>query len=96
MLVNKAWKELTLHKTKDTNVESSISIFCRMDVGIWIEPSGNKPPSYFMNKVKQSLNTSIWLRFQDKTIGMLANTFAMVFKQWIMDVHMYKPIYIVA
>lgn len=34
MLVNKAWKELTLHKTKDTNVESSISIFCRMDVGI--------------------------------------------------------------
>ena len=38
MFVNKAWKELTLHETKDTGVKSSISIFCRMDVGIRIDP----------------------------------------------------------
>ncbi|KAG6369570.1 hypothetical protein JVT61DRAFT_14275 [Boletus reticuloceps] len=84
-LMGKA-RNLVACETRDTGAKTSICIFCRIDVGIRVDPFGQAPLAYFVNEVGRSLNTSIWLRFHDNTMGTLANTFAMVFKRWIMDI----------
>ena len=84
--VLRSWRDLVLREAKDSGAKTSISIFCRIDIGIRIDPSGKAPPAYFVNEVERSLNTSIWLRFHDKTMGTLADTFAMAFKRWLMDI----------
>ncbi|KAG6369552.1 hypothetical protein JVT61DRAFT_14253 [Boletus reticuloceps] len=80
------WKHLVARETRDTGAKPSICLFCRVDVGIRIDMSGQAPPAYFVNEVERSPNTSIWLRFHDNTMGTLADTFAMVFKRWLMDI----------
>ena len=84
--VERTWRELVTRETKDNEARPSIALFCRMDIGIRIDPFGKEPPAYFVNEVERSLNTSLWLRFHGKFMGTLADTFAMAFKQWMKDV----------
>lgn len=81
------WRELVLRETRDGGGKSSICVFCRMDVGIKIDPSGEERPQYFINEVERTTTTSIWLyHFVRGTMRTLGDTFAMVFKQWLKDI----------
>jgi hypothetical protein len=84
--VNATWKDLVVRETRDIGAKPSICIFCRIDVGIRIDPSGSTPPSYFVNEVKRTQNTGIQLRYNLNAMGTLADTFAMRFRRWMMDI----------
>jgi len=76
-----------LRETRDTGAKPSICVFCRMDIGIKIDPSGQHPLQYFVNEVERTQTTSLWLRyFVEHGMRTLADTFAMVFKQWLKDI----------
>lgn len=75
-----------MRETKDTGAKPSLCVFCRLDIGIRIDPSGRSQPEYFVNEVERSQNTSLCLyHFVGKTMGTFADTFAMVLKRWVMD-----------
>lgn len=85
--VLETWRELVLREARDTGSKPSIGVFCRMDVGIRIDPSGDGRPRYFINEVERTTTTSLWLyHFVRSTMRTLGDTFAMVFKQWLKDV----------
>ncbi|KAI6025432.1 hypothetical protein EDC04DRAFT_2606310 [Pisolithus marmoratus] len=68
------------------------AVFCRMDVGLKITNDGC--PHYFVNEVERSTTTSLWLASNlDNTMGTMADTFAMVFRQWLHDM---RNAYVVA
>ncbi|KAI5999281.1 hypothetical protein EDD15DRAFT_2193943 [Pisolithus albus] len=56
-----------------------------MDIGLKFLPEG--PPQYFVNEVERSPTTSLWFSCNpSNTMGTMADTFAMVFRQWIKDI----------
>lgn len=90
--VTRTWENLVLRESREYGSKPSISVFCRMDIGLRIEHGHN--PEYFVNEVERTPTTSLWLTCNHTdTLGTLADTFAMVFKQWVMD--MVNP-YIIA
>ncbi|KAG9311147.1 hypothetical protein JVU11DRAFT_8210 [Chiua virens] len=84
--VRETWKSLVMRETKDTGAKPSLCVFCRLDVGIKIDPSGTSEPQYFVNEVERTPTTSLWLYHFEKTMATFADTFAMVFRQWLMDI----------
>ena len=85
--VMETWRSLVLRETKDTGAKPSLCVFCRMDIGIWIDPSRKEKPQYFVNEVERTPMTSLWLfHFVGNTMGTFADTFAMVFKRWLTDI----------
>ena len=80
LFVKRTWKELVICTTEDIEAKPSIATFCRMDVGIHVNPLRRHPPAYFVNKVEQSLNTSLQSRFHGSTMVTLASTLTMVFQ----------------
>ncbi|KAG9309747.1 hypothetical protein JVU11DRAFT_10121 [Chiua virens] len=86
MFMSETWKSFIMHEMKDTGAKLTLCIFCRLDIGIRIDPSGMSEPQYFVNEVECTPMTSLWLYHFEKTIAMFANTFAMVFRQWLMNV----------
>ncbi|KAF8435843.1 hypothetical protein L210DRAFT_870722 [Boletus edulis BED1] len=86
--VMQTWRSLVLRETKDTGAKPSLCVFCRIDVGIRLDTSGTVSPQYFVNEVERTQNTSLWLyHIVGKTMGTFADTFAMVLKRWLMDIH---------
>lgn len=85
--VMQTWKDLVARETKDTGAKPSLCVFCRMDIGIRIDPSGQLRPEYFVNEVERSPLTSLWFyHFVGRTMGTFADTFAMVLRRWLMDI----------
>ncbi|KAI6017507.1 hypothetical protein EDC04DRAFT_2902507 [Pisolithus marmoratus] len=85
------WRGLVLQETQKCG-KPSIAVFCWMDIGLMVTADGC--PHYFMNEVEQSTTTSLWLACNiNNTMGTMADTFAMVFRQWLHDM---KNAYVVA
>ncbi|KAI5984890.1 hypothetical protein EDD15DRAFT_2193948 [Pisolithus albus] len=79
------WRDLVLRETRLGGAKSSLAVFCRMDIGLKFLPEG--PPQYFVNEVERSPTTSLWFSCNpSNTMGTMADTFAMVFRQWIKDI----------
>ncbi|KIO07556.1 hypothetical protein M404DRAFT_8361 [Pisolithus tinctorius Marx 270] len=79
------WNDLVLQEMQANGRKPSICIFCRMDIGIWME--WGKAVEYFMNEVEWTPMTSIWLgAYNGHTMETLTDTFSMVFRQWLLSI----------
>ncbi|KAI5986610.1 hypothetical protein EDD15DRAFT_2373049 [Pisolithus albus] len=75
------WKHLVLTEKASASGPVSISIFCRLDIGIGME---NGRLMYFVNEVERSLTTSLWMgSMPDGAHGILADTLAATLYDWL-------------
>lgn len=80
-----------LYKIETTRLggRSSISVFCRLDVGILMDE--NHSAYYFVNEVERTPTTSLWSNTSKNSksqslIGTLGTTFAYVFHRHLTDI----------
>ncbi|KAI6154549.1 hypothetical protein BKA82DRAFT_4010384 [Pisolithus tinctorius] len=87
--VLKAWGELVARETRVGGARPSMSLFCRMDIGI-MAPDGMSPKlrlGYFVNEVERTPTTSFWLFWNiNNTGGIMADTFAKLFEKWVRSI----------
>ncbi|KAI6140221.1 hypothetical protein BKA82DRAFT_4363740 [Pisolithus tinctorius] len=87
--VLKAWRELVARETRVGGARPSMSLFCRMDIGI-MAPDGMSPKlrlGYFVNEVERTPTTSFWLFWNiNNTGGIMADTFAKLFEKWVRSI----------
>lgn len=75
------WKHLVLAEKAEAGGGVSISIFCRLDIGL-VEKDGRL--LYFVNEVERSLTASLWISaMPDGQHGIFADTFAVTFHDWL-------------
>lgn len=75
------WNALTILEKADAGGSVSISIFCRLDIGLNYQEG---KLSYFVNEVERSLTTSLWISAMPEGYhGILADTFADTFHEWL-------------
>jgi hypothetical protein len=60
---------------------TSLRVFCRVDVGIFIDPAGKV--SYFVNEVERGITTSLWVSDGQHTVGQVGETIVRPLKRWI-------------
>ena len=72
-------------EAKTIGAPSTLSIFCRIDVGIYIDAEGNG--SYFVNEVERTLTTSLWVREKDIPVNSVASTIGKGLNRWIHQVN---------
>lgn len=80
------WSKLVRQETRINGGKSSLAVFCRMDVGILLL-DGNDRPQYFVNEVERTTTTSLWLRGHLNSMGTMADSFAILFRQWLADMN---------
>lgn len=86
--VTKTYEGLYKLESKMYCARSSISVFCRFDIGL-IEH--NKVVHYFVNEVERTQTTSLWtnppkgISMKRSRIDMLGSTFADVLYHWLED-----------
>ncbi|KAI6137953.1 hypothetical protein BKA82DRAFT_4368126 [Pisolithus tinctorius] len=87
--VLKAWGELVARETRVGGARPSMSLFCRMDIGI-MAPDGMSPKlrlGYFVNEVERTPTTSFWLFWNiNNTGGIMADTFTKLFEKWVRSI----------
>jgi hypothetical protein len=66
-------RELAKSEARELGGKSSITVFCRMDIGIILDPLGKA--FYFVNEVERMLMASLW----SKCPGMPLKTFTGTF-----------------
>lgn len=82
--VDKVYQELARTESRTSGTKSSLTVFCRMDVGLIFDDDGN--PSYFVNEIERSPTMSMWLRAIDDTSNrFMLDTFARVLHTHITD-----------
>ncbi|KAI6097729.1 hypothetical protein EDD16DRAFT_1719021 [Pisolithus croceorrhizus] len=75
------WKQLVLAEKVSASGGVSISIFCRLDVGLGVKDGRLM---YFVNEVERSLTTSLWMNsMPDGAHGVFADTFATTLYDWL-------------
>ncbi|KIK78106.1 hypothetical protein PAXRUDRAFT_28688 [Paxillus rubicundulus Ve08.2h10] len=75
------WRNLVLTEKAMIGGSTSISIFCRLDVGLTMKDSY---AMYFVNEVERSLTTSLWMSaMPDGLHGIFADTFAATLHDWL-------------
>lgn len=75
------WRELVLMEKAEVGGPVSISVFCRLDIGLNYHDG---QVTYFVNEVERSLTTSLWMSaMPDGYHGILADTFATTFYDWL-------------
>lgn len=60
---------------------SSLQVFCRIDVGIFAKAPNTV--SYFVNEVERGITTSLWVTDGNHTAGMVGMTIVQPLKKWI-------------
>lgn len=67
---------------------SSLSIFCKVDVGLYFDE--DETPHYFVNEVERTPTTSLWRReIPDRELRTIPHTFAHVLHTYLQD--LYQP-----
>jgi hypothetical protein len=79
--VTATYSELAKSEAREVGGKSSIAVFCRMDIGIIFDESGQA--CYFVNEVERSLNTSLWSQCDGMPLLTLATTFGHAFHRWL-------------
>jgi hypothetical protein len=74
------FKLLTNFERKKMGGWSTLEVFCRLDVGLFLKGDGNL--GYFVNEVERSLTTGLWTRNLDVDYNILAATFAKALARW--------------
>ncbi|KAI6016399.1 hypothetical protein PISMIDRAFT_25228 [Pisolithus microcarpus 441] len=75
------WKRLVLTEKVLANGSVSISIFCRLDIGLGMKDGRLM---YFVNEVERSLTTSLWMNsMPDGVHGIFADTLASTLYDWL-------------
>ena len=59
---------------------STLEVFCRMDVGLFLKDDGNL--GYFVNEVERGLTTVIWTRGLEVDFNIFAGTMATALIRW--------------
>lgn len=75
------YRQLLAMEVKTIGSRSTLSLFCRMDVRIFVDTSGKA--SYFVNEVKRTLTTTLWVKDRDIPINSLSSTIGQAFHSWI-------------
>ena len=88
--VLQTYEELYAMESRRTSAKPSISLFCRLDIGILIDSEGQA--HYFVNEVEKTQTTSLWSNRQHAQAlripaRMLGHTFAKVFYEWMQSLH---------
>jgi hypothetical protein len=65
--------------------KSTISVVCRMDIGVVVEPK-TKKVGYFVNEVERTATTSLWANGGSLPIGTFGTTLAKEFYAWLAHV----------
>ncbi|KAF8425023.1 hypothetical protein L210DRAFT_865476 [Boletus edulis BED1] len=82
--VDKTFRHLHRAETSVGGFRSSLSVFCRMDVGILFDEGG--VPHYFVNEVERTLTASLFLRrIVDREMRTIAHSFAHVLHTYVAD-----------
>ena len=74
-------KTFLKYLAKPEGQNSTLHVFCRVDVGVFIE----KPNvvSYFVNEVERGITTSLWVADGPHTVGMVGASIVGPLKRWI-------------
>ncbi|KAF8230020.1 hypothetical protein L208DRAFT_1378702 [Tricholoma matsutake] len=70
--VLETYRGLLAMEVKTIGSRSTLSLFCRMDIGIFMDAS--RKASYFVNEVERTLTTAVWVKDRDIPINSLALT----------------------
>jgi len=85
--VKKIYEDLYKLESKTIRAKSSISVFCRLDIGL-IHDGYNI--QYFVNEVERTQTASLWtntLKVGVKNhIGLIGSTFANIFYKWLQEI----------
>jgi hypothetical protein len=78
------YRLLLSSESKKIGGKSTISVFCRMDIGIMFDEDGRA--SYFINEIERTPTTSLWAKNDSVPIRTLSATFGECFYNWVTDV----------
>lgn len=75
--IDKMYRGLVSQESNPTGTVSSLTVFCRLDIGLMFDEEGN--PSYFVNEVERTPTMSMWLKtVGDTTNRCMLDTFARI------------------
>jgi hypothetical protein len=79
--VSTTYQRLVECESKRLGGKSSLTVFARIDVGIYIDKEGKA--SYFVNEVERTGTTSLWLRTTGIPLHMTAATLGKSLGEWM-------------
>lgn len=79
--VLETYSRLLSIEVKTIGSRSTLSVFCRIDVGLFLDANGKA--SYFVNEVERTLTTSLWVRDRDIPINSVSSTIGKSLHTWI-------------
>ncbi|KAG6369439.1 hypothetical protein JVT61DRAFT_14857 [Boletus reticuloceps] len=75
--IDAVYRGLVIQESNPSGLRSSLTVFCRMDIGLMFDGEGN--PSYFVNEIERTPTMSMWLKVvEDTTNRFMFDTFARV------------------
>lgn len=88
--VIQTYEELYAMEARRILGKPSISLFCRLDIGVLIDKDDRA--HYFVNEVERTQTTSMWSNRQNAQspripARMLGHTFAQSFYEWMLNMH---------
>ena len=77
LFIDTTYRGLVTQESNPLGLRSSLTVFCRMDIGLMFDGEGN--PSYFVTDIERSATMSMWLKvIEDTTNRSMLDTFARV------------------
>jgi hypothetical protein len=83
--VMNTYRHLVDCERKKMGGSSTLEVFCRMDLGLFLGEDGNL--GYFVNEVERTLTTGLWTRNLDVNYNTFAGTFATALVHWADNLH---------
>lgn len=74
------YKELVMCERRKMGGSSSLEVFCRIDVGLFLKDDGDL--GYFVNEVERTLTCGFWTRNVEVDFKVFAGTFARSLAGW--------------
>ena len=75
--IDVVYRGLVTQESNPSGLKSSLTVFCRMDIGLMFDEEGK--PSYFVNEIERTQTMSMWLKVtEDSTNRSMLDTLARV------------------
>ena len=82
--VDESFRHLYMAETSTGSFRSSISVFCRFDIGLYFDKDDT--PHYFVNEVERTLTASLFLRvIPDREMKTIPHSLAHVLHTYVSD-----------
>lgn len=78
--VKNTYHHLVNCERKKMGGPSTLEVFCRMDIGLFLKDDGNL--GYFVNEVERSLTCGLWTRNLEVDSNLLARNFSTALVRW--------------